>query len=106
MNNGMGNGMGNPMGNPMGNGMGNDMGMPMGGMAMGMQNRSPPPQQSQPMINDGRAQPPPIGQAVELDASTGLASPTFRDFNVRDSDSDVAGMIALQQRMGDEEPQE
>jgi hypothetical protein len=53
---------------------------------------SPPPL---PGIDDGVP-----GPAVEMDATT--ASPAnaprgFGDYNLRDSDSDVAGMLALQQ---------
>ncbi|KAK4125054.1 pali-domain-containing protein [Parathielavia appendiculata] len=54
---------------------------------------SPPPL---PGIDDGV----PPGQAVEMDASTGSpahAPRAFGQFNIRDSDSDVAGMLALQQ---------
>lgn len=54
---------------------------------------SPPPL---PGIDDGV----PRGQAVEMDAAS--ASPAhaphgFGQFGIRDSDSDVAGMLALQQ---------
>jgi hypothetical protein len=57
---------------------------------------SPPPL---PGIDDGA----PPGQAVEMDATTG--SPAhgphgFGQFGIRDSDSDVAGMLALQQGRG------
>ncbi|AEO65047.1 uncharacterized protein THITE_56897 [Thermothielavioides terrestris NRRL 8126] len=54
---------------------------------------SPPPL---PGIDDGV----PPGQAVELDATTGSpahAPRGFGQFNIRDSDSDVAGMLELQQ---------
>jgi hypothetical protein len=54
---------------------------------------SPPPL---PGIDDG-VRP---GQAVEMDATTGSpahAPRGFGQFNIRDSDSDVAGMLALQQ---------
>lgn len=54
---------------------------------------SPPPL---PGIDDGI----PPGQAVEMDAATGSpAHPPhgFGQYNIRDSDSDVAGMLALQQ---------
>ncbi|KAK4102704.1 pali-domain-containing protein [Parathielavia hyrcaniae] len=57
---------------------------------------SPPPL---PGIDDGV----PAGRAVEMDAST--SSPAhlprgFGQYNIRDSDSDVAGMLALQQARG------
>lgn len=42
----------------------------------------------------------PIGQAVEMDAYTGspARSPTFNQpMQLRDSDSEVAGMVGLQQ---------
>ncbi|KAJ4298494.1 regulator of ime2 [Collariella sp. IMI 366227] len=54
---------------------------------------SPPPL---PGVDDGI----PPGQAVEMDAATGSpAHPPrgFGQYNIRDSDSDVAGMLALQQ---------
>lgn len=54
---------------------------------------SPPPL---PGIDDNA----PPGQAVEMDATTGSPSNAprgFGQFNIRDSDSDVAGMLALQQ---------
>lgn len=54
---------------------------------------SPPPL---PGVDD--AAPP--GQAVEMDATTGSpahAPQGFGQFGIRDSDSDVAGMLALQQ---------
>lgn len=54
---------------------------------------SPPPL---PGVDDG----PLPGQAVEMDATTGSpahAPQGFGQFNIRDSDSDVAGMLALQQ---------
>lgn len=58
---------------------------------------SPPPL---PGVDDAHAKPP--GQAVEMDASTGSPSHApegFGQFNnqLRDSDADVAGMLALQQ---------
>ena len=43
----------------------------------------------------------PVGQAVEMDATTGSPSITpggFGQFGVRDSDGDVAGMVGLQQQ--------
>jgi hypothetical protein len=48
-----------------------------------------------PRINDS-----PVGQAVEMDATTGNPSPSHppQGFNgLRDSDGDVAGMVGLQQ---------
>jgi len=42
----------------------------------------------------------PVGQAVEMDATTGNPSPSYppQGFNgLRDSDGDVAGMVGLQQ---------
>ena len=54
---------------------------------------SPPPL---PGMDDG----PRAGQAVEMDATTnspGHAPRGFGQYNLRDSDSDVAGMLALQQ---------
>ncbi|KAL2020228.1 hypothetical protein VTK56DRAFT_8654 [Thermocarpiscus australiensis] len=54
---------------------------------------SPPPL---PGVDDGV----PPGQAVEMDATTGSpahAPRGFEQFSIRDSDSDVAGMLALQQ---------
>ncbi|KAK4164166.1 SUR7/PalI family-domain-containing protein [Cladorrhinum sp. PSN259] len=48
---------------------------------------SPPPL---PGIDDGR----PPGQAVEMDATTGAG---LSQYGIRDDDSDVAGMLALQQ---------
>lgn len=58
---------------------------------------SPPPL---PGVDD--AHEVPVGQAVEMDASTGSpahAPQGFGQFNnqLRDSDADVAGMLALQQ---------
>jgi hypothetical protein len=45
----------------------------------------------------------PVGQAVEMDATTGSRSPPavgggFGPYGVRDSDGDVAGMVGLQQQ--------
>ncbi|KAL7621583.1 regulator of ime2 [Parahypoxylon ruwenzoriense] len=58
---------------------------------------SPPPL---PGIDDANERP--IGQAVEMDASSGSPGPAPRSFGqfnnqLRDSDADVAGMLALQQ---------
>ncbi|OTB04708.1 hypothetical protein M426DRAFT_73283 [Hypoxylon sp. CI-4A] len=58
---------------------------------------SPPPM---PGVDDAHERP--VGQAVEMDASTGSpahAPQGFGQFNnqLRDSDADVAGMLALQQ---------
>lgn len=49
--------------------------------------RSPPPGPSDPM---------PIGQAIEMDNRTGTP-PANTNYGLRDSDGDVAGMLALQQ---------
>lgn len=55
---------------------------------------SPPPL---PIPDQG-----PVGQAVEMDATTGSPSHAPREFaqfpNIRDSDGDVAGMVGLQQQ--------
>ncbi|RYP23678.1 hypothetical protein DL765_000974 [Monosporascus sp. GIB2] len=57
---------------------------------------SPPPLPGMDDMRDDR-----VGQAVEMDASTGSPAhtpPNFDQFNqLRESDSDVAGMLALQQ---------
>ncbi|RYO03335.1 hypothetical protein AA0119_g4718 [Alternaria tenuissima] len=60
-------------------------------------NQGPPPREQSPY---GRAPPPgqgpplPIGQAIEMDNRTGTP-PT--NYGLRESDGDVAGMLALQQ---------
>jgi hypothetical protein len=45
-----------------------------------------------------------VGQAVEMDATTGSPSVAPRGFGqfgqLRDSDADVAGMVGLQQQLG------
>lgn len=58
---------------------------------------SPPPL---PGIDDGVTMP---GQAIEMDAAGGAGSPSsaprgIGQYGIRESDSDVAGMLALQQR--------
>lgn len=57
---------------------------------------SPPPL---PGIDDAATRP---GQAVEMDAATGAGNPSstprgIGQYGIRESDSDVAGMLALQQ---------
>lgn len=77
--------------------------------AYGSRGISPGPQESQPNRRSESPPPPlpiqhpsigPIGQAVEMDAYTGSPqrSPTFHQpMLLRDSDSDVQGLVGLQQ---------
>jgi len=60
---------------------------------------SPPPPLPIMLQNDGM-----VGQAIEMDANTGSPShtPGFAPPNqLRDSDADVQGMVALQQNRQD-----
>ncbi|GAM87840.1 hypothetical protein ANO11243_058680 [Dothideomycetidae sp. 11243] len=88
------------------------MGVPAAMMVDGIQRdaatRSRPPQNHMDQYYDGQPMPPPggsssrhaspaphpdqVGQAIEMDERVGHAP-----YNLRDSDSDVAGMLALQQ---------
>lgn len=65
--------------------------------------QGPPPQRRDPygprdVSPPAPRQPLPIGQAIEMDARTGTPPATQNlNYDVRDSDSDVQGMLALQQ---------
>lgn len=71
----------------------------------GNQNMDLPRAESPPPLPGTGNTPPPIGQAIEMDATTGSPSHTpvgFGGYNnmpggMRDSDGDVAGMVGLQQ---------
>ncbi|CAL8576323.1 hypothetical protein XPA_002210 [Xanthoria parietina] len=69
---------------------------PGGYQGQGMRAESPPP--PMPQIS---ASEPVIGQAIEMDATTGSPSHTpapIRPMQLRDSDSDVQGLVGLQQQ--------
>lgn len=69
---------------------------PRGYQGQGMRAESPPP--PMPQIS---ASEPVIGQAIEMDATTGSPSHTpapIRPMQLRDSDSDVQGLVGLQQQ--------
>ena len=65
-------------------------------------NRESLPRAESPPPMPGIDGPGPVGQAVEMDATTGSPSHAPRgfgnSFGVRDSDSDIAGIVGLQQR--------
>ncbi|KAJ4374242.1 hypothetical protein N0V83_002983 [Neocucurbitaria cava] len=71
-------------------------GAPPPGYNGGYSNQGPPPRELSPYGNRGPPPPGPmpIGQAIEMDNRTGTP-PT--NYGLRESDGDVAGMLALQQ---------
>ncbi len=89
----VGNGRGGrpPQGVPMGRGP------PPPGYNNNYYNQGPPPpRETSPYENRGTSPPAPvpIGQAIEMDNRSGISP---KNYGLRESDGDVAGMLALQQ---------
>ncbi|KAL0937661.1 ph signal transduction protein [Colletotrichum truncatum] len=64
------------------------------------------PRAESPPPLPGDVPPPPVGQAVEMDAATGSPAHPPQGFGqFRDSDADIAGMVGLQQNSNRSNPQ-